>query len=337
MKRFLALMLAMMMLCLLPLSALAEQPPRIVTTIFPVYDWVLSLLGENPGNVEVTLLQDSGLDLHNYQPTVADILSIGTSDLFIYVGGESDGWVEGALKNAINPDMVAMNLLTALGDAAHEEELVEGMEAEEHDHDHDHENADKDHDHEEEDHDHDHEEVAYDEHVWLSLRNAMVLCRQIHDALCQIDPANAAYYGETLTAYTAELAALDAEYQAAVEAGTQRVLLFGDRFPFRYLTEDYGLTYYAAFLGCSAETEASFSTISFLAGKADELGLHAVMTLEGSDHQLAETIIRTAKTEDLTILEMNSMQSIVRADIDAGANYLDIMRSNLDALRTALQ
>lgn len=328
MKRLLTLLLSMMLL-MLPLGALAEQPPRIVTTIFPVYDWVLSLLGENPANVEVTLLQDSGLDLHNYQPTVADILAIGTSDLFIYVGGESDGWVEGALKNAINPSLISMNLLTALGDAAHAEELVEGMEAEEHDHDHDHEEDDHDHDHE--------EEVAYDEHVWLSLRNAMVLCGQIHDALCQIDPANAAYYDETLTAYTAELAALDAEYRAAVEAGTQQVLLFGDRFPFRYLTEDYGLTYYAAFLGCSAETEASFSTISFLAGKADELGLHAVMTLEGSDHQLAETIIRTAKTSDLTILEMNSMQSIVRADIDAGAHYLDIMRRNLDALRTALQ
>lgn len=328
MKRFAALLLTLM-LSLLPLCAIAEQPTQIVTTIFPVYDWVLSLLGENPGNIEVTLLQDSGLDLHNYQPTVADILSIGSSDLFIYVGGESDGWVEGALKNAVNPGLRAINLLSALGEAAHTEELVEGMEAEAHDHEHDHDDDDHDHDHE--------EEPTYDEHVWLSLRNAMVLCGQIHDALCQIDPANADYYHGTLDAYIAELSALDAEYQATVDAGTKRVLLFGDRFPFRYLTEDYHLDYYAAFLGCSAETEASFNTIAFLAGKADELGLHAVIALEGSDHQLAQTIIRTTKTQDQQIVEMNSMQSITRTDIDAGARYLEIMRRNLDALRTALQ
>lgn len=316
MKRLLTMLLCATLLCFCLVGTACAEAPTVVTTIFPVYDWTMALLGNNPGGIEVTMLLDNGLDLHNYQPTVPDILAIGKSDLFIYVGGESDEWVDGALNNAINPNMIVRNLLDTLGDAALEEELVEGMEAEE-----------------EEDED----EAAHDEHVWLSLRNAKVLCQAIADDLCAIDPANAAVYTANAEAYAAKLDELDAAYQAAVEAGNTKVLLFGDRFPFRYMVEDYDLDYYAAFLGCSAETEASFATIAFLASKVDELGLRYVMTLEGSDHQLADTIIRTTQGKDQQILEMNSMQSIVKADLDAGVHYLDLMQHNLDVLTQAVQ
>lgn len=315
MKRLLTMLLCSMLLCSCLTGTACAAAPSVVTTIFPIYDWTMALLGDNPAGIEVKMLLDNGLDLHNYQPTVPDILAIGKSDLFIYVGGESDEWVDGALANAINKDMLVLNLLDALGDAALEEELVEGMEAEEEDED----------------------EAACDEHVWLSLRNARVLCQAIADDLCAIDPANADAYTANAEIYIAQLNELDNAYQAAVATGSTGVLLFGDRFPFRYLVEDYGLTYYAAFLGCSAETEASFATIAFLAGKADELGLRCVMTLEGSDHQLADTIIRTTRGRDQQILEMNSMQSIVQTDVDTGVHYLDLMQRNLDVLTQALQ
>ena len=232
----------------------------IVTTIFPEYDWVQNILGENPAQAQVTMLLDDGVDLHSFQPTAEDILKISTCDMFIYVGGESDDWVEDALKEATNKNMVVINLLDALGDTVMEEEIVEGME---HDHDHDHEEAEEDHDHEEaaeEDHDHDHEETEYDEHVWLSLRRTATLCQNIAQSLQAIDPDNAAVYEKNAADYIAKLNALDEGYTKAVSEAKVKTLVFGDRFPFRYMTEDYGLEYFAAFAGCSAETEASFET-----------------------------------------------------------------------------
>jgi zinc transport system substrate-binding protein len=258
---------------------------QIVTTIFPEYDWVRNILGDNISNADVTMLLDNGVDLHSYQPTAEDIMKISTCDMFIYVGGESDEWVEDALKEAINKDMVVINLLDVLGDNIKEEEIVEGMQAEE-EHDHDgeeaHEDGDSDHDanevHEEEHAGHDHEEgeVEYDEHVWLSLHNAVRLVTSISDALQKLDSANAGTYKSNSETYINRLNELDSEYGKAVSDSSVKTLLFGDRFPFRYLVDDYGLSYYAAFVGCSAETEASFETVTFLAGKVDELSLHAV-------------------------------------------------------------
>ncbi len=305
---------------------------QIVTTIFPEYDWVMNILGENPADAEVTMLLDSGVDLHSYQPTADDILKISTCDLFIYVGGESDEWVEDALKEAINKDMVVINLLEVLGDFVKEEEVVEGMQ-EEHDLDH------EDGDHDEDEHEHEHEDgdVEYDEHVWLSLRNASVLTEKISDAIQSIDPANADLYKTNTASYQEKLNALDGEYKNAVAGGSVNTILFGDRFPFRYLVDDYGLDYYAAFVGCSAETEASFETITFLAGKVDELSLHAVMTIEGPDHRIAETIVQNTQTHDQKILTMDSMQSTKARDVENGASYLSIMESNLKVLRDALK
>lgn len=322
---------------------------KIVTTIFPEYDWVNNILGDKASNAEVTMLLDNGVDLHSFQPTAADILKISECDLFIYVGGESDEWVEDVLKEATNKDMIAINLLEVLGDKVVEEEIVEGMQEEEdHDHDHEHEDEDHDHEHEDEDehehehediaktHEHHHDEVEYDEHVWLSLRNSAILVNSISEAIQKIDPANAETYKANAASYIEKLNALDADYQSAVSAASKNTILFGDRFPFRYLVDDYNLEYYAAFVGCSAESEASFETIVFLAGKVDELSLPAVLTIEGKDHSIAQTIVENTTTKDQKILTMNSMQSTTSEDVKNGASYLSIMESNLNVLKEAL-
>lgn len=293
----------------------------IVATIFPEYDWVKNILGGEAQGVDLTLLIDNGVDLHSYQPTAEDILKISTCDLFIYVGGPSDDWVEDALEMAVNKDMVVLNLLDILGESAKEEEIVEGMQEETH--------ADEDHDRE--------EGPEYDEHVWLSLRNASVLVKAISEALSSIDGDNAAAYTANADAYCTKLAALDQAYADTVAEAQVSTLLFGDRFPFRYLTDDYGLSYYAAFAGCSAETDASFETVTFLAGKVDELSLHSVLTIEGSDHRIAETIVENTSAKDQQILSLDSLQSVTSADIDAGADYLAAMEKNLAVLKAALQ
>lgn len=325
---------------------------QIVTTIFPEYDWVMNILGDNPANAEVTMLLDSGADLHSYQPTASDILKISTCDVFIYVGGESDEWVDDVLKEATNKDMVVINLMDELGNAVKEEEIIEGMEGHDHDHEHDDENHehDEDHDHEEdhdhdehdEDHDHDHEhhheegEVEYDEHVWLSLKNASVLVGAISEAIAKADSANAATYRANASAYIDKLNALDKEYSDMVSAAARNVLVFGDRFPFRYLIDDYSLVYYAAFVGCSAESEASFETIMFLAGKVDENSLTSVITIEGKEHKIAETIISNTATKDQKILTLDSMQTTTMADVKNGTTYISVMESNYEVLKEAL-
>ena len=294
---------------------------KIVATIFPEYDWVMNILGDNPGNAEVTLLLDNGVDLHSYTPTADDILKVSTCDMFIYVGGESDAWVEDALKEAVNKDMTVIDLLDVLGDSVKEEEVVEGMEAEE----------------EEEESEDGEEEIEYDEHVWLSLRAASKLCDAIEEGLEKIDASNASVYQSNLSSYKEKLNVLDEKYEEAVSEGTKDTVLFADRFPFRYLTDDYGLKYYAAFVGCSAETEASFETVIFLANKVDELSLHTVLTIEGKDHRIAETVISSTASKDQEIKTLNSMQSCTSEDVKNGVTYVKIMEDNLEVLREALR
>ncbi len=291
---------------------------KIVTTIFPEYDWVMNILGDNPAGAEVTMLLSNGVDLHSFQPTVDDLLSISSSDIFIYVGGESDSWVNDALGSAAGENLKVINLLEILGDSAKEEELVEGMQGEEE------EEAGEE------------EGPEYDEHVWLSLKNASVLVNAIADALSSADPSNADMYKANAAAYLEKIQALDARYEKVASEASVKTLVFGDRFPFRYMTDDYGLEYFAAFSGCSAESEASFETVTFLSKKVDELGLHSVMTIEGTDHQLADAIIQNTETKDQQILTLNSMQSITSGDVESGASYLRIMDSNLSVLQYAL-
>ncbi len=316
---------------------------QIVTTIFPEYDWVMNVLGDNPACADVTMLLDKGVDLHSYQPSAADILKISTCDLFIYVGGESDDWVEDALQEAVNDEMVVINLLAALGDSVRAEEVVEGMQADEHDHDHDHEHEDEEHpedeEHEHEEHEdhHEHEDVEYDEHVWLSLRYAATLVDSISAALQTIDPDNSDIYLGNAASYIEKLNSLDSDYQAAVSSASGNTLLVADRFPFRYLVDDYGLSYYAAFPGCSAETEASFETVMFLTRKLNELSLHTVLVTESSDQKIAETIIRSADAGGQQILVLDSMQSVTGKDVQNGVTYLSVMESNLSVLKDALK
>ena len=501
MKKITALLLALMMLagvlagCGKPENTGKAGKLKVVTTIFPAYDWVRAILGDKADNAEVTMLLDNGVDLHSYQPTADDIVKISDCDLFVYVGGESDGWVENALKNAANRNMKVINLLEVLGDSVKTEETVEGMQEAEHDHGHSHEeqltendikdrtlsdfagtwkslhpyllngdldkfcqhraeededssttkdtylekyktswqcDAEKisingntitftygdgktvsaeytyagyqpkrndegeirsvryqfettsadapkyvqfnDHGHEpgEAEHfhiyfgndgfdalmsaktnpffvkdtlsvedildelmGHDHGEEA-DEHVWLSLKNAKTLVGAISNALQEFDPDNKDTYATNAAAYIEKLSALDGAYQSAVDGAARKTVLFGDRFPFRYLVDDYGLRYYAAFAGCSAESEASFETVSFLAKKVDELGLPCVLTIEGKNHKLAETIVQSTAGKKQKVLTMDSMQSMTSKDAANGATYLSVMEQNLSVLKEAL-
>ena len=333
MKKITALLLALFMLvgalagCGKQNDANKTDKLSIVTTIFPEYDWVREILGDKADNAEITMLLDNGVDLHSYQPTADDIVKISDCDLFIYVGGESDGWVEDALRNAANRNMKVINLLEVLGDSVKTEEIVEGMQEE-----HEHEDAHAHDDAEE----HEHEEEA-DEHVWLSLKNAKMLVRVISKALQELDPDNKDIYAANADAYVKKLSALDADYQAAVDAASNKTILFGDRFPFRYLVDDYGLRYYAAFVGCSAETEAGFETISFLAKRVDEWKLPCVLTIEGAQHKIAETIVQNTTTKNQKVLTMDSMQSTTTQDVKNGTTYLSVMEKNLSVLKEALR
>ncbi len=334
MKKVLVLLVALSLAagCMIPAAVAEEKLVTVVTTIFPIYDWCREIIGGCP-NTGLILLLDSGVDLHSYQPTAQDIMRISTADLFIYVGGESDEWVEDVLNTAMNPDLRALSLVEAMGADIKIEEVVEGMEHE-HDHDHDDEDADEDHDHE--DHDHEEHEEEADEHVWLSLRNARKLVSVITGVLCEADPANAGTYRANAAAYDEKLSALDIRYTETIRDAGYHTLLFGDRFPFRYLADDYGLSYYAAFTGCSAETEASFQTILFLAQKVDELGLPAVLTIENAHHRIAETVVGATSARDQRILSMNSMQGTTAQDVRNGVSYLSIMEENLAVLADAL-
>lgn len=293
-----------------------DHPLRITAAIFPAWDWTKNILGENPADAELTLLLDNGVDLHSYQPSVEDILTISTADLFIYVGGESDQWVTDVLKQAKNPELHVVRMLDAIGEAAREEELKDGMQAEP---------------------DEEAGESGYDEHVWLSLRNASVICEAIASELAALDPSHAAVYQTNARSYREKLEELDEAYRQTVSESPLKTLLFGDRFPFRYLTEDYGLDYYAAFSGCSAETEASFETVTFLAQKCTELSLPAVLTIDGTDQKIAETIVRNTRGITPQILTLDSMQSVSSKDIENGTAYLSVMEKDLEVLKQALQ
>ena len=287
----------------------------IVVTIFPVYDWVRNVVGDAP-NVNVTLLLDNGTDMHSYQPSADDIITISTANVFIYVGGESDEWVEEVIEQSPNKDLIAISLLDILGDSAKEEEVIEGMEIEEE------EEAE--------------EETEYDEHVWLSLKNAKLFVKEIESAIERADSVNADTYRSNAEAYIEKLDELDKKYETVVSESNRNIVLFADRFPFRYMIDDYGLSYYAAFVGCSSETQASFQTITFLAKKTDEYSLPAVLTIEGETHNIAEAVIQNTSSKDRKILEMNSMQSVTLKNVNDGDTYLSIMEKNLETLKEAL-
>ncbi|MGL5437943.1 MAG: metal ABC transporter solute-binding protein, Zn/Mn family [Lachnospiraceae bacterium] len=483
-------------------SSTGQQNASIVCTSYPQYDFVNQILGDNPAGIEVTYLLGSGVDMHNYQASADDMIKIRTSDLFLYIGGESDQWAEDVAGQIEDEKFHAIALLDTI--EAKREEIVEGMQ---HDHDHEHshgpsefadsEVADRslsdwegqwqsvypylldgslaevmehkaedddektaqeyydyynagyqtdvekividgssmeffrngesakteyeykgfeiltyesgskgvryqfeatgetdgapkyvqfsdhmigpekvehyhiyfgddgfdallaemdnwptyypegmtgeaiaddmtgqDHSHDEDEDDED--EAEFDEHVWLSLKNAMVITDAICGQISELDPEHTDLYQSNLAAYNAKLAELDAQYEQMVKNSSRDAIMIADRFPFRYLVDDYGLTYYAAFPGCSAETEASFDTIVFLSEKLNELQFPVIFDIDGSDGSIAKTVINNSSQQGTEVRTLNSLQSVSRADIEAGASYLNYMEENLNQLKGAL-
>lgn len=295
----------------------------IVTTIFPAYDWVKQVVGDNK-NVEISFLIDKGVDLHSYQASAADIAKITDSDLFVYVGGDSDDWAEDIIKE--NPNLKYINMVDSIGEAALAEELVEGMQDEE-----EHDNESEEHANEEGEHEEGEEEI--DEHVWLSIKNAETIVSAIEAKLAEIDPDNKAEYEKNANDYLAKLDELDKEYKDTLSSIQNKTIIVGDRFPFRYLVNEYGIKYYAAFKGCDAGSEASFETVKFLANKMDELNMTDIFIIDGSKGDLAKTIVDNTKDKNAKVLVLDSMQSTKSSD---NASYLDIMKKNLEVLKEVL-
>lgn len=284
----------------------------IVCTVFPEYEWTRAIVGENNPSLRVSFLLSSGADMHSFQPTFKDIETISASDLFIYVGGESDAWVKDVLKQAPSQTRSELNLMDAIEPFLVYEEHKEGME----------------------ENDEEEEEEAYDEHIWLSLRNASACVDAITTKIIALDNENKDTYQANAASYKERLSSLDSSYKAMVSGKSQKTLLFADRFPFRYLVRDYSLDYYAAFSGCSADAEASISTIAFLANKVDELNLHTILCLESSDQKLANTVKQATKAKNQTIAVLDSMQSMSNRQ---NKTYLETMQENLSVLEGALE
>ena len=309
-------------------KSLANKKVSVVATIYPQYDWLKNILGEYADKVDLKLLIKNGTDLHSYKPSAQDIASIANADLVVYVGGESDEWIEKALEATPKAGRMQVNLMQVLGDRVKEEEVVEGMQAEE-----------EAEEHEGEHHHHEHAEAPEnDEHIWLSLKNAQVLVKNLAESVSKIDTANAPVYRANAIIYASKLHDLDWAYDSTVSNASQKTILFGDRFPFRYMVDDYGIKYYAAFVGCSAESEASFETVAFLAGMMDSLSLPVIFTIDGSRSNVALAVRNASKnSKSVPVLQLNSMQSVTDEQIRSGVDYMSIMKSNLETLKKGLK
>lgn len=277
----------------------------IVCTTFPVFDWVTEIIGAENEEFDVALLSKGG-DIHSYQPSAWDIAKIHNCNLFLYNGGNSDKWSEDIIgENEVN----VLRLFDVV-----KEELV--CEQSEHHHEHDED---------------------YDEHIWLSLRLAKMSVEAVADAICELAPQNAELFEKNKEAYILKLDELDEQYRKTVENSLDKTIVFADRFPFLYLTEDYGVAAVAAFPGCSADTDASFEVVAKLVEKVDELNKDTILVLENSNQSVAETVVKNTEKKTAKIAVMNSCQSIGEEEIRKGASYLEIMTKNLDAFEKALK
>jgi len=308
------LVLLCILLCLSGCGAQTEpqesEALRIVATVFPAYDFARAAAGDG---AEVTMLLPPGTESHSYEPTPADILAVQSCDLFIYLGGESDTWVETILA-AVQPQGKVLRMVDCV-DLLPEEE-PHGEEAH---HDHDHA------------HDHDlGAVVGMDEHVWTAPDNAAAITVKIGEALAELDAACAAQYRENAAVYAEKLAALDQEFEAFFAAQADRTMVFGDRFPLRYFAEEYDLDYYAAFPGCSTQTEPSAATVAFLTEKVREERISTVWYIEFSNHLVADSIAEAAGAETALFHTCHNVSS---QEIAAGATYLSLMEENLNVLK----
>ncbi len=295
-----------------PTQKEADDKIKIVTTIFPAYDWAKELT-KDVDDIEISMLLDNGADLHNYQPSAEDIIKIKEADLFIYVGGESEKWADDLLANDKINKLAMMEVLKdQLKEEEHDEENIHGHEDE---------------------HEGEHE---YDEHVWLSLRNAGIIMKSLAENLSDLQPDKVDIYRKNMNDYLDRLADLDMRYQQMIAAAPNDTVVFADRFPFQYLLADYDINHYAAFASCSTDVDASFATITTLSNKINELDLKYVLVLENSKQAIAKTIINAAKKENVEILTLNSLQMVNADDLAMGSTYLQIMEDNLSTLAKAL-
>jgi len=323
MKRFISILLVLLLSayvlagCGQKEQAVSGSKISVVATIFPQYDFVREIAGDH---VELAMLLPPGSESHSFEPTPQDIAKIQNCDVFIYVGGDSDEWIKGILESMDTSKMKIISLMDAVDVV--EEEIVEGME-EDHGHDEDHE------------HEHDHEEEAeYDEHVWTSPKNAKLIVQAISDVLCEADAANSSAYKQNTASYLAKLDGLDAAFKAAVDAGARKTLVFGDRFPFRYFADAYGLDYFAAFPGCSTETEPSAATVAFLIDKVKAENIPVVFHIELSNEKMADTICEATNAKKLLL---HACHNISKSDFEKGVSYFDLMTANVEAIKEALK
>jgi len=293
--------------CLRTRPAKANGKINVTSVIFPSYDFVRAIAGDM---VNLIMLLPPGSESHSYEPTPQDIIAIKNSNLFIYPGGENSDWVERILDSISNvsENMIVLDMLD-LVDAV-EEEIVEGMEEEE-----------------------DEEEPAYDEHVWTSPKNAKVIVAAITEALCELDSANAEFFRQNAAAYSAQLDELDASFKAVVDGGKRKTIIFGDRFPFRYLADAYGIQYFAAFPGCSTDTEPSAATVAFLINKVKSEKLPVIFHIELSNERMADTISEATGAKKLLL---HSCHNLTKSDFEKGLTYLDVQKTNVVNLKEAL-
>jgi len=290
-----------------------KNSARVISSNFVGYDFARAVTGDKS---EVSMLLKPGAEAHDFEPTPEDIINIKNADLFIYVGGESDEWVEDLLNDNEIPAEKTLRLMDLV--EVKEEEVSEGME--EHDHEHEHE--------------HDHEHIEYDEHIWTSPLNAIKLVNGIQAKLSAIHPENKSSYTKNSDNYTARLLAIDQKIRDVVSSSTKKELVFGDRFPFRYFVDEYGLSYYAAFPGCSEQTEASSKTIAFLIDKAKKDGIKTILKIELTSDKLAKTI---AEEVGAKVLTLNAAHNISKEEFEGGLTYADIMEANVNVLKEALK
>jgi zinc transport system substrate-binding protein len=284
----------------------------IVTTIFPPYDFARVIAGDK---AEIAMLLPPGSESHSFEPRPQDIIKIQNSGVFIHVGGESDAWVNDILKSIDKPKMKVITLMDCVETV--EEEIVEGMQEEEDKKDGEGE-----------------EGPEYDEHVWTSPRNAKLIVRKISETLREADPANADVYQKNTEAYLSQLDTLDAKFKGVVDSAARKTIVFGDRFPFRYFADAYGLKYFAAFPGCATETEASAKTVAFLIDKIKKEKIPVVFHIELSNEKMANTI---GEATGAKARLLHSCHNVTKADFESGKTYLEFMTANVDALREALK
>ena len=320
MKRILSLIIAVTVILLTLCSCsdyiASQDGMKIVCTMFPQYDYIKNILGSDEN---LSLLINNGSDLHGFEPTAKDIVEIRTANMFVYIGGASDAWVDRIIDSNENPDLRAVAIMDCVDTLSLED--IESLEYGGH-HAHDHST-----------HDHHHSPEEADEHIWLSLKNSVKIVYSLCDEICSLDPENEEKYRANTAAYVAKLEVLDREYETVFTNGKKDILLFADRFPFGYLTHDYGISHVAAFTGCSSESEVTAETFARLIGQTKEHSLKHVLILEGSDGRTARTVCEATGAKPLTV---DSCQTVSAEDIKNGANYIDIMTKNLEIFKEAL-